>query len=386
MRSFEIQAREAGQRMDKYLLRMLSAASPGFVYKMLRKKNIVLNGKKAAGSEILKEGDEVRLYLSDETFSKFSPEFAAREAVMSGTGACVSDPADMIGEAEKAGAVGSEAPGAGCRISETDKSDAAKSNIGIDVVYEDDDILIFNKPAGLLSQKAGPEDDSANDRMIAYLIKSGQITPEELLTFHPSVCNRLDRNTSGLIIAGKTMRGLQDMSELLRGRELKKYYHALVSGRVEEAQHLCGYLVKDEETNTVRITGDNGSSGDPKKADGSPDGGPERMSPAAGGDRIETAWRPIGYFGDSTLLEIDLITGKSHQIRAHLASIGHPVLGDPKYGDANLNKALKRSTGIRWQLLCACRMEFPDGLVAEIPDPDEFLRAEEWMESCCERK
>ncbi len=332
MRSFEISAREAGQRMDKYLRKMLSAASDGFIYKMLRKKNIVLNGKKASGSEMLKEGDEVRLYLSEETFAKFAP------------GAAVS--------------FASETEGA-----------------GIDIVYEDDDILIMNKPAGMLSQKAKPDDDSANDRVTAYLLDSGQITREELLTFHPSVCNRLDRNTSGLLIAGKTVRGLQETAELLRGRDLKKYYHALVAGRIDEEQRLSGFLVKDEASNTVRVYVPEEIS-EPREACGSEDPAADSL-----GDPIETAWRPLSYYGNVTLLEIDLITGKSHQIRAHLASIGHPILGDPKYGKANLNNALAKATGIRSQLLCACRMEFPDGLNVEIPDPKEFERAEEWLES-----
>ncbi len=362
MRSFEISAREAGQRMDKYLLRMLSAASPGFVYKMLRKKNIVLNGRKAAGSEILREGDEVRLYLSEETFTKFAPAFAGQ----GGDGST------------RDGAAG-DSVGAGGR---TDRTRAA-NDAGIDIVYEDDDILIVNKPSGLLSQKAGPDDDSANDRIIAYLVRSGQITPEELATFHPSICNRLDRNTSGLLIAGKTMRGLQETAELLRGRELKKYYHALVRGIVEEERHLSGYLVKDEQTNTVRITEEPGAadaedSGEEKPGD---PGAKKKGDPGAQkrGDAVETAYRPLAYYGDATLLEVHLITGRSHQIRAHLASTGHPVLGDRKYGDAALNRALKCATGIEDQLLCACRMEFPDGLVVKIPDPESFAEAEEWL-------
>lgn len=298
--------------MDKYLFRMLDAAPQSFIYKMLRKKNIVLNGKRASGSEILQPGDEVRFYLSDETFSKFShAPFFETESV----------------------------------------------NPDIEIVYEDEDILILNKPAGLLAQKAKPDDDSANDRVTAYLLHSGQITPEELRTFHPSICNRLDRNTSGLLIAGKTMHGLQEMAELLKGRELGKYYRALVKGKLEKPEHLTGFLRKDESTNQVKIT------------------------QTGQGDPIETAYRPLAFFGDVTLLEVHLITGRPHQIRAHLASIGHPILGDPKYGDPALNKKLKEKTGIQGQLLQAYRLEFPDGLIVEIPEPEAFLRAEERMEA-----
>ncbi len=310
MREFTVSDREAGQRMDKYLCRVLSAAPQSFVYKMLRKKNIVLNGKKASGSEILTAGDAVRLYLSEETFAKFAPTFFAEAPKREGT---------------------------------------------IEVVYEDADILIVNKPAGLLSQKAQPGDDCANDRIIAYLIASGQMTEEDLRTFHPSICNRLDRNTSGLLVAGKTMRGLQEMADLLRGRELKKYYHALVAGVMTERQHLNAYLLKDAKNNQVRIA-DSGA-----------------------GDPIETAYRPLSTYGDATLLEVELITGKPHQIRAHLAAVGHPILGDPKYGDAGQNLALREATGIDTQLLTACRMEFPDGLVVTIPDPEPFERAGEWL-------
>ncbi len=329
MRSFRITDREAGGRLDKYLFRVLEAAPAGFVYKMLRKKNIVLNARKASGSEILTKGDEVRLYLSEETFLKFAPSFATRA-----TDGAVTEP--LQGQEE-----------ALCRF------DTGGANL--EIVYEDEDILVINKPAGLLSQKAKPEDDSANDRVIAYLLKSGQMTEDDLLTFRPSICNRLDRNTSGLLLAGKTLRGLQETAELLRGRELKKYYHALVAGHVEKPQVLSGYLSKDEKTNTVRIV---------QKAEG---------------ERIETAYRPLGFFGDATLLEVHLITGKTHQIRAHLASIGHPILGDGKYGDKTRNRALEEATEIRGQLLCACRLEFPDGRVFSVSNPDSFLIAQKWL-------
>ncbi len=321
MRTFQITDREAGGRLDKYLFRVLEAAPAGFVYKMLRKKNIVLNERKASGSEILTKGDEVRLYLSEETFLKFAPSFAEQK------------------------------PNAG-------------GGADLEIVYEDEDILVINKPAGLLSQKAKPEDDSVNDRVIAYLLESGQMTETDLLTFRPSICNRLDRNTSGLLLAGKTLRGLQETAELLRGRDLKKFYHALVAGRVAEPQTLSGYLIKDEKTNRVRVI-----NSEEREAEG---------------DWIETAYSPLGSFGDATLLEVHLITGKTHQIRAHLASIGQPILGDIKYGDEGRNRALEEATGIRGQLLCACRLEFPDGRVFTITDPDTFRIAEEWLARCGE--
>ena len=324
MKEFVISEKEAGQRMDKYLFKVLDRAPRSFVYKMLRKKNIVLNGKKAAGQEILKPADAVRIYLADDTFAKFASA--------------------LPGEAKTE-------PSGGA-LTEAGHRDRA---IPLKIVYEDQDILVIHKPAGMLSQKADAGDYSANERIIGYLLESGALTRAELRTFRPSVCNRLDRNTSGLLIAGKTVRGLQEMSALLKSRSVKKFYRTLVSGIVESPRHLTGYLVKDHKTNQVEI------------------------SQEPGGDWIETAYRPLAYFGNGTLLEVHLITGRSHQIRAHLASEGYPILGDGKYGDRKLNQKLYRETGIRGQLLCACRMEFPDGKVIETEAPQEFRTAEHWL-------
>lgn len=361
MKEFIISEKECGQRFDKYLFKVLDRAPAGFIYKMLRKKNIVLNEKKASGKEILQEKDQVKIYLSDETFSKFASAIQPRE----------------------------------------------RARPCLDIVYEDRNILVISKPAGLLSQKASANDDSANDRIIAYLLESGQITPEELRTFHPSICNRLDRNTSGLLIAGKTMRGLQQTAEELKNRSVKKYYRTLVWGRVTEPQQLNSYLVKDPRTNQVRVISESPGQRSAERLmkrkdaypiirEGNPEnrfsgGNPENTDNKNPDSRqggcpikteyqsIETAYRPIEYFGNATLLEVHLITGRSHQIRAHLASVGHPVLGDPKYGNSKLNRALFQATGIRGQLLHACRMEFPDGRVIEAAEPDTFRITEEWL-------
>ncbi len=333
MREFTISGREAGQRMDKYLFKVLDRAPGGFIYKMLRKKNIVLNGKKASGKEILKEQDSVKFFLSDETFAKFASVI----------------PEDRCSKGEFKASGNSMVPSA------------------LKIVYEDEDILVINKPAGLLSQKAAAGDDSANDRIIAYLLSSGQLSEAELRTFHPSICNRLDRNTSGLLIAGKTMRGLQEMAKQLKDRSAKKFYHTLVWGKVTKPQKLCGYLVKDHRTNQVKVCLKNpGEDTDAEPGDS------ERM-------RIETEYVPLAYYGGATLLEVHLITGRSHQIRAHLAAAGYPLLGDAKYGNADLNRRLFHATGIRSQLLHACRIELSDGRVIEAEDPDEFRKAENWL-------
>ena len=329
MKEFSVSSKEAGQRMDKYLFKILNQASKGFVYKMLRKKNIVLNDKKATGQEVLQASDQIKIYLSDETFGKFA--------------SALGDTAEEK-KAEKS-ASGNAKPAA---------KTSAVHHPKIQIVYEDDDILILNKPVGLLSQKAQKEDYSANEMVIDYLLESGQLTRAELRTFHPSICNRLDRNTSGLLIAGKTIRGLQEMADALKSRSMQKYYRCLVAGQITQDAHLKGYLAKDYQSNKVTI----------------------RKEAFADASYIETAYHPVKVYENMTLLEVHLITGRSHQIRAHLASIGHPILGDGKYGDKKINQTVKDSCRIRSQLLHAYRMEFPDGRIVTAPEPATFARVQ----------
>lgn len=320
MREFEIKKNDAGQRFDKYLKKLLCNASGSFVYKMLRKKNIVLNGKKADGSEKLNEGDSVKLFLSDETFEKFSAD-----------GGRAQNEFELL------------------RRLDTTK---------LKVVYEDDDILVINKPSGLLSQKAEVSDISANELILAYLIQNKTLTEEEFKTFRPSVCNRLDRNTSGLLIAGKTLHGLQQMAEVLKDRSVRKYYCCIVRGVVKNASYQKGYLIKDETKNEVHISKE-------KKADA---------------QLIETEYRPVKLYPGYTELEVHLITGRSHQIRAHLASLGHPIIGDTKYGDAEVNHYFRRKCKIDSQLLHAYRIEFPDGKSIVAEPGQEFSRVREVLD------
>ena len=303
MQKITVSSNEAGQRLDKLLAKYLSEAPKSFLYKMLRKKNIKLNGGRAQGNEKLNLGDEITVFLSDETLKKF----------------------------------------AGTKFSETTQSipkDIARAmtaGYDPDVIYEDQNVIFLNKPAGMLSQKAESGDLSLNEYLMAYLIKSHALNTNELKSFRPSICNRLDRNTSGIIAAGKTLGGLQTLSEMFRQRSMEKYYFTIVYGVLKEEQHIDGYLVKDENNNTVKILHQN-----------RPDA-----------RRIETAYRPIADNGRLTLLEVHLITGRTHQIRAHLASEGHPVIGDYKYGSARKNTYFKESYHLQAQLLHARRIKFP---------------------------
>lgn len=307
MKEIQIGSNEAGQRLSRLLSKVLNQAPSGFIYKMLRKKNIKLNQKKADGNELLQVGDQVQIYLSDETFDKFHVDKFPTEGI----------PARKHPVPDREQAFAGLFP----RI----------------ILYQDDNIMILNKPAGVLSQKAKPEDDSVNEQMIRYLLEQGTITREQLKTFTPSVCNRLDRNTSGIVLAGISLKGSQALSRMLRERSLEKYYLTLVSGTMTEPVEVTAYLQKDEARNRVRVW----------------------KEPVQGGSQIMTCYRPLQWNEEYTLLEVKLITGKTHQIRAHLAYLGHPVLGDAKYGDRELNREFRKRFGIQNQFLHACRVVFP---------------------------
>ncbi len=291
MQQINVSGNEAGQRLDKLLGKYLSEAPKSFVYKMLRKKNITLNGKKASGNEKLNVGDVIKLFLADDTIDKFSK-----------------------------------------------KTTFSCTNVTLDIIYEDKDILLINKPVGMLSQKASNKDVSVVEHLISYLISSKQITEEEMATFKPSVCNRLDRNTSGLIAAGKTLVGLQELSRMFKDRSLSKYYLTIVCGKIDKPSRIKGYLQKNERTNKVVVSAISNEDASP----------------------IETEYRPLKIGTDCTLLEVHLITGKTHQIRAHLSSIGHPILGDFKYGNEKINSILKQKYGLKHQLLHAYKVVFPE--------------------------
>ena len=296
MKEFKIAENAAGQRLDRFLGKILPEADTAFLHRMLRKKNITRNDKKAEGSERLAAGDVIRVWLSDETYQKFSGT-ARREQ----------------------------------RFPQWEGLQDA-------IVFENDCLLALNKPVGMLTQKAAPSDVSVNEYMLGYLAAKGEYVPERPGEFKPGVVNRLDRNTSGLVLAAKSLAVAQALSEQLREKQLRKFYLACVNGEVREAMRLSAFLYKDKTGNRVCI----------------------RETKKSAEDReIQTAFRPLAVRDNLSLLEVELLTGRSHQIRAQLAAIGHPIIGDPKYGNRAENSRFMQRYGLKHQLLHAYRLRFP---------------------------
>ena len=307
-------------RADKYIMHLLPGLTRGLMYKQMRNKNITLNGAKINGNEKVKEGDILRFYFSDETFNNFSK----------GT-------TDTLNH-------GNDNP-----------ITIYKNNMHMaEVVYENDHIIVMNKPSGILSQKRSKNDISLNEWMLGYLLDKGDITEESMTHYKPSVLNRLDRNTSGLIMGGKTLKAARIVGDALRGRTVHKYYKTVVWGKYALADGIYeAMLSKDSSTNMVNISTELVNA---DKCDKS-------AIIRTGIKLLEV--RNFEGIGSQSVLEIELFTGKSHQIRAHLSALGYPIVGDPKYGNPKLDSKCKDKI-TEGQILHAYRLEFDPTVMKEL--------------------
>lgn len=305
MKEYIIKSNDAGQRLDKYLTKTFANLPMSLMYKYIRLKRIKLNGKRAEISSRLSEGDVLSLYINDELLEETAPKYDFTSAP------------DLI-----------------------------------DIVYEDENIMLVNKPQGLIVH---PDDTEYRDTLIMriqhHLYKSGEYCPENEASFKPALVNRIDRNTGGIVIAAKNAMALRVLNEKLKNREINKFYLCVVHGKMPKKEDtLTGYLEKDEDRNLAKIRA--------HKTDES------RL--------IRTRYRVLAQKGDLSLLEIELLTGRTHQIRAHLASIGHPLLGDGKYG---INTA-DRKKGYKHQALWSYRLAFD---FKEDSDALQYLNGKEFM-------
>lgn len=287
MRELIIGKNDAGQRLDKFITKTLNLPM-SLLYKSIRLKKIKVNRKRAENNTILHEGDTIQCFLAEEFFEKKADEHSFESI-----------------------------------------------SVHLDIIYEDENIMLLNKRPGVSVHE--DENGSTNTLIThiqAYLYQKGEYRPDTEQSFAPALCNRIDRNTGGIVIAAKNAEALRVMNEKIKYREIDKFYLAAVHGVPKpESATIKGYLLKDEQKNIVRVY---------------------EKNPPRGAKEIITKYKVVAKKQDSSLIEVELLTGRTHQIRAHMAYIGYPLIGDGKYG---INKA-DRANGYKYQALYSYKLRF----------------------------
>ena len=351
MRKIIVDNNNENQRIDKFLLKFLKDMPKSFLYKMFRKKNIKLNSKKIEGTEIIKRGDEIDIFMNDEALVNFGANketldlFDFRKNVPENEKKTALEKMIEKEEQEKRIAENFKNEGESQKniennqfSSEVNKKEKMRKP-NLDVVYEDEDILIVNKPVNMLVHP--DESDGSEGTLLSEIMcyldykKDRTYLSSKAMNFRPAICNRLDRNTTGLVIACKSFAKTRRINEMIARHEVEKKYLAVVCGKVaKDSEELINYYEKDGETNEATIF----------------DIETEHSK------EVKLRYNVVKRGMQTTLLEVELITGKSHQIRAQLAHIGHPIVGDMKYGDEEINEKFERQMKVKSQLLCAYKV------------------------------
>ena len=374
MIKIEIGKNDKGQRLDRFLKKYFDAAPLSMIYRLIR-KDVKVNGKRGKEATLLEEGDVLTVYITEEQAAQLHRGRSSLDGAQYGDGR---------GDKRK------------------------KAARQFKVAYEDDEMLIVSKPFGLLTHGDRTEKKNTLANQVAgYLQEKGDYDPAAEQTFRPSPVNRLDRNTTGLVIFGKTAEATRRLAAMFREKgtvqndgsvqraagggacdRIGKFYLTIVSGRLEDEMVIDGALEKDEATNTVNVYLQNSGRIEHAEASGRIEhaeaSGREK---SAGAKRSVTIVRPVAWSDEHsspdarsmgsrktrdiyTLVEAELVTGRTHQIRAHLAAAGFPIIGDSKYGDSRVNKRVKEKYGLTTQLLHAFRLEFADkGVIMKVTAP-----------------
>jgi len=314
VKEFVINKNDSGQRLDKYISKSVSLLPQSLMYKYIRSKRIKVNNKRSEISYRLQENDVVSMYINDEFFEVTKPKY--------------------------------------------DFLNAGKS---LNIVYEDENIILIDKPTGLLSHPdEGNYTDTAITRVKRYLYEKGDYKPDEENSFAPALVNRIDRNTSGIIIGAKNAEALRILNEKLKNREMHKLYLCVVIGKPKQESGIIeGYLEKNEKQNKVYVS----EKGNDKTK------------------HISTKYKVLGYKDGLSLLEVELLTGRTHQIRAHFSYLGHPLLGDGKYGTNAQNKSFG---GYKKQFLYSYKLKFDfksDAGILNYLNQKEFEVQDVWFKT-----